>query len=72
VGKCKVIRFGSNNNSNVTSYNLQGEALEDVIKYKYLGIWVEKSLKWLEHIKYITNKGRKNLKFVMGNLKGVS
>jgi hypothetical protein len=33
---------------------------------------VEKSLKWLEHIKYITNKGRKNLEFVMRNLKGAS
>jgi hypothetical protein len=56
---CKVIGFGSNNKSNATSYTLQGGALEDVNKYKYLGVWVEKSLKWLEHIKYITNKGRR-------------
>jgi hypothetical protein len=33
---------------------------------------MEKSLKWLEHIKYITNKSRKNLEFVMRNLKGAS
>jgi hypothetical protein len=58
--------------SNTTSYTLQGGAIEDVNKYKYLGVWVEKSLKWLEHIKYITNKGRKNFEFVMRNLKGAS
>jgi hypothetical protein len=74
VGKCKVIRFGSNK-TNTTSYAFQGGALEDVNKYKYLGVWVEKSLKWLEHIKYIIPIRvvyMYNLEFVMRNFKGAS
>jgi hypothetical protein len=72
VGKCKTLKFSYRRVQDHSKYRLQGVELENCDYYKYLGINIDSKLQWGEHIKYITGKSRRNLEFIMRNLKGAS
>ena len=50
------------------SYSLEGTALENVEKIKYLGVTITNDLKWNTHVSNICTKANRTLGFLRRNL----
>ncbi len=63
VGKTKSLIFSTRQyrGSTVLELNVGGEMLEQVDLYKYLGVFLDRNLNFVEHIDYIVNKSRRKL-----------
>jgi Reverse transcriptase (RNA-dependent DNA polymerase)/Endonuclease-reverse transcriptase len=73
IDKCKSMRIvGSRTEEIECKYDIQGTTLEQVKKFKYLGVIISENLSWKEHIQYITNKASRMLGFLKGTMYGVS
>lgn len=64
--KCKSMRV-SRITTNAHSYFLDGNILEAVTSYKYLGIHITTDLSWNLHIESITNKTNRMLGYIRRN-----
>ena len=67
--KCKLLRITNKRKLIITNYN---ENLESVDTAKYLGVIINKRLKWNTHINMVCKKGTQTQNFLQRNLKGCS
>ena len=54
----------------ISSYNIHNQQLECVDNAKYLGVTLNKKMKWNTHIAAITKKANQQLMFLQRNLRG--
>jgi hypothetical protein len=68
--KCEIINITRNRTNIIKhNYNLRGHPLQTVDQTKYLGITINRDLKWNKHITNITNKANSTLAFLRRNLR---
>lgn len=65
--KCKVMRV-CRSSTTTPSYFLNGNRLEPVLSYKYLGIHINSTLTWSQHIYQIINNANRVLGYLRRNL----
>ena len=71
VNKCKVVSFTRKiTNTCPVEYSIMGENLEVVNEYKYLGVVLDKELRWNKHVQKITSEAHRTIGFTFRNLKG--
>jgi len=63
--KCKHLPITS-------TYSIHNEELENVLKAKYLGVTIDKKLKWNTHVESICNKANQKRSFLQRNLRNCS
>ena len=68
-GKCQVIRVTKALKPKDTEYYLHGHKLDIVSSAKYLGLTIQKDLKWNTHINQVISKGNRTLGMLRRNLK---
>ena len=66
--KCEVITITRARSPIVYPYTLHGEPLKHVDTVKYLGVKINKDLKWDQHITMITKKATNSLNFLRRNI----
>ena len=68
--KCKLLSIINKTKPLPTSYTIHEETLESVESAKYLGITLEKRLKWNKHVASICSKANQRRAFLQRNLRG--
>ena len=70
AAKCYVLRISAPNTTNqiITSYKLGDDTLQETSQHTYLGVDIQKHLKWNTHISRVTTTASKTLGFVRRNL----
>ena len=66
--KCNVIRISKKPKPISIKYHLRGHVLDEVDSAKYLGVTIQKSFSWNEHITGICKKANGTLGFLKRNL----
>lgn len=66
--KCKVLRITNKRNIIDSEYQIHGQQLEIVKKAKYLGVTMQKDLKWNTHISNMCTKANNTRFFLQRNL----
>ena len=66
--KCKALHVTKSNCPLVHEYVINENNLSAVDKHKYLGIWIESSLRWDAHINYIVGKANRELGLIRRTL----
>ena len=70
AAKCNIVRVSQTRDPKLFNYSLTGQALEEVMDAKYLGVTLSNNLEWSKHIATMTNKANSKLSFLRRNLKG--
>ena len=70
--KCKLLRITNKRKPIITNYKIHNENLESVDNAKYLGVIINKHLKWNTHIDMVCKKGTQTRNFLQRNLRGCS
>ena len=71
VNKCKVVSFTrKTTNTCPAVYSIMDQDLEVVNEYKYLGVILDKELRWNKHVQKITSEAHKTIGFTFRNLRG--
>src|SRR5215470_17331524 len=68
IDKCKYLKISRCHNTLDYNYTIKQTPLEQVEKYKYLGIYITSHLHWETHIDYICSKAHQSLGFVRRQL----
>ena len=68
VTKCYQLRIGGKKSSQTYVYWLNGEDLEYVSHHPYLGVEIDKNLKWENQVRSVTTKANRSLGFIKRNL----
>jgi hypothetical protein len=68
--KCVVIQISSKRSTISANYTLHNHQLDVVDSSKYLGVTINKNLRWDDHINNITARANRTLGFLKRNLKG--
>ena len=68
VTKCYQLRIGGKKSSQTYVYWLNGEDLEYVSHHPYLGVEIDKNLKWEDQVRSVTTKVNRSLGFIKRNL----
>jgi myo-inositol-hexaphosphate 3-phosphohydrolase len=68
--KCVVIQISSKQSTIPANYTLHNHQLEVVDSSKYLGVTINKNLRWDDHINNITARANRTLGFLKRNLRG--
>ena len=68
--KCVVIQVSNKRNTITSNYRLHNHQLESVDSSKYLGVTINKNLRWDDHINNITARANRTLGFLKRNLRG--
>lgn len=66
--KTNHLNFTSVPKSQTNTYILNNSIVHSVTSVKYLGVYINSSLTWTDHIKYITTKAQKKLGFLKRRL----
>ena len=66
--KCEFLRITNKKYPIFSQYLIQNEIIREVTYAKYLGVTIDQNLKWLEHVKQITNKANSVHGFLRHNL----
>jgi len=61
TSKCSIILFGNKNEFSDRQYTLNGETLKHVDSIKYLGLLLNSSLRWDDHIEKKISEANKML-----------
>lgn len=61
--KCKLLSIGRVSTS-PPSFTLNGVALQSVPHLRYLGVWLDSSLSWKEHIRQVSNRALGRLRLI--------
>ena len=72
VNKCQVVKYSNGKQEEEPSYEMGGNRLENMEKYKYLGVVLDKKLNWNDHVDAVTKKATRNMNFVMRSLEGAT
>ena len=67
--KCSVLHITRSRNPKYKQYTLHGHTLVKEDNAKYLGVVINKTLSWNNHINYVTKKANASLGFLRRNLK---
>ncbi len=68
VEKCYRLQISGKKASCPYLYSLNNEVLENVQHHPYLGVEVDKDLKWGSHVEKVVNKANRSLGFIKRNL----
>ena len=68
--KCVVIQISSKRSTISANYTLHNHQLDVVDSSKYLGVTINKNLRWDDHINSITARVNRTLGFLKRNLRG--
>ena len=68
VAKCKCMLLTRKSNPNCPTLTLNGENLDLVTQYKYLGVIISSNLHWAPHIKQICSNAKKLLSLIYRNI----
>ena len=68
VGKCYRLQISVKKTSCPYQYSLNDEILDNVQHHPYLGVELDKDLKWGSHIEKIVSKANRSLGFIKRNL----
>ena len=68
--KCKLLRITNKTKPILNTYTIHGQKLESVDNAKYLGVTLNKHLKWKTHINMVCKKGTQVRNFLQRNLRG--
>ena len=68
--KCVVIQISSKRSTIPANYILHNHQLDVVDSSKYLGVTINKNLRWDDHINNITARANRTLGFLKRNLRG--
>lgn len=71
TSKCKVMQV-TRKMPHSHNYTLNGNILETVPSYKYLGVIISSNLSWEPHINYITNNANRTLGYLKRNFSGLT
>lgn len=71
INKCKVMHVARKIPGSF-NYTLQGNLLETVTSYKYLGVYISSNLSWEPHINYITNNANRTLGYLKRNFSNLT
>ena len=66
--KCEVITISNHRNHIKFGYTIHGHNLQHVDNAKYLGVTINKSLSWNNHIDNVTKKAYQTLAFLRRNI----
>jgi len=66
--KCNILSISRSRTPFLTSYNIEGQILEQVNTAKYLGVTITDELSWSPHVNAISNKANTSLAFLRRNL----
>lgn len=69
-GKCKLLRITNKTKPIYANYTIHNVILECVDNAKYLGVILNKRLKWNTHIDMVCKKGTQTRNFLQRNLRG--
>jgi hypothetical protein len=67
--KCVVIQISSKRSTISANYTLHNHQLDVVDSSKYLGVTINKNLRWEDHINNITARANRTLGFLKRNLR---
>ena len=70
--KCKLLRVTNKTKPILADYHIHNENLECVENAKYLGVIINKRLKWNTHIDMVCKKATQTRNFLQRNLRGCS
>jgi hypothetical protein len=65
--KCSTLRLTKNRQREPTKYDMMGTTLEETDETKYLGIFLQRDLRWNRQTEFATGKATKVLNFVRRN-----
>ena len=68
--KCKLLRVTNKTKPILNTYLIHDQNLETVDNAKYLGVTLDKRLKWKTHIENVCKKGTQVRNFLQRNLRG--
>lgn len=67
--KCEVIRITNRRKKRIVSdYSIHGQQLKEVNGAKYLGVTIDRTLTWSEHISNVTKKANNTRAFLQRNI----
>lgn len=72
IEKCNHLRFTRKSAITQESYKIKDTIITSVTEYKYLGVYLTQSLKWIKHVEYIITKASRMLYFIRRNFKDAS
>ena len=67
--KCEVISITRSRNLIIYPYTLHGHTLKHTDTVKYLGVKINKDLRWDQHVNMTTHKANNSLNFLRRNIK---
>ena len=67
--KCHVLWVTRKQNPIIHDYTLHGKVLETVDSAKYLGVTINRDLRWNHHVEIIAYKANRSLGFLRRNLR---
>lgn len=67
--KCKTLTITNKTKPITTTYSIHNEQLESVANAKYLGVILNKKMRWNTHIAAITKKANQQIMFLQRNLR---
>ena len=65
--KCKTMRVTRKRNSKPTNYTMMGTSLEETSNIQYLGVQIQRDLRWNRQTEYATSKATRVLNFIRRN-----
>ena len=68
VGKCHRLQISGRRASCSYNYSLNDEILVSIKHHPYLGVEIDKDLKWGSHIENVVSKANRSLGFIKRNL----
>ena len=68
--KCKLLRVTNKIKPITSDYTIHNEKLESVDSARYLGVILNKKLKWDTHVDMVCKKGSQTRNFLQRNLRG--
>ena len=71
-GKCKSLTITNKTKPLRSTYSIHNEQLENVTNAKYLGVTINKNLKWNTHIDSICKKAEQKQRFLQRNMRKCS
>ena len=71
-GKCKSLTVTNKTKPICSTYNIHNENLENVTNAKYLGVTINKNLKWNIHVDSICKKAIQKQRFLQRNMRKCS
>jgi len=65
--KCKTMRITRKRNPGITNYSMMGVQLEETSNIQYLGVQIQRDLRWNMQTEHVTSKATRVLNFIRRN-----